>query len=74
MLCLLFLCLHSTLLDNYSTDLCNGDLQNMITLFKQTASSHKTDRTSLTHSPTLPCLLYDRVRQFTLKFLENESL
>ena len=46
--CLLSLCLHSLhkqqqLLDNYSTDLCNRDLQTTITLFKHTASSHKAD-------------------------------
>ena len=48
LLCLLFLYLHSLhkqkqLLDNCSTDLCNGDLQTTITLFKPTTSSHKPD-------------------------------
>ena len=51
--------LHKQLQHNYSTDLCNGDIQIKITLFKRTASSHKTDWTSLTQSPTLSCLLYD---------------
>ena len=65
MLCLLFLCLHvlhkqKQLLRNYSIDLCNGDRQTTITLFKHTASSHKTNWTSLTNSLALSCLLYGK--------------
>ena len=46
-----FLCLYplhkqKQLLGNCSTDQCNRDLQTTITLFKHTASSHKTDWTS----------------------------
>ena len=43
-------------------DLSNGNLQTMITYFKRTASSHMTDRTSLTYSPALLRHLYDRLQ------------
>ena len=55
------LCINNNNYNNYTTDLCNGDLQTTITLFRRTASSHKADKTSLTHLPALLCLLYDTV-------------
>ena len=50
-----FLLEQKQLLDNYLTDLCNGDLQTTINLFKHPASLHKTNWTSLTHLPALNC-------------------
>ena len=76
LLCLLFLCSqpldkHLQFLDNCSTDLCNGDLQITITLFNRTASTHRTDRTLLTHLSALPYLLYGK-RNSLINVFEDE--
>ena len=69
---------------NYTTDLCNGDLQSTITIFKHTVFSNKTDWT-FTNSVAclallcfaylaclaLPCLLYGNVNRL-MNVLEGE--
>ena len=60
-----------TLKDKDVTDLCNEDLQTTITLFKHTASSHKSVWTFTNLLPAMPCRLYGTINTL-INVLEGE--
>ena len=60
-----------TIISIYTTDLCNGDPQTMITLFQRSSPSHKTDWTSLQQLPALLRLLNGKVNSL-IKGQEGE--
>ena len=64
LLCLLFLCLHPLHKQSQLLDNCSTDLHTTIIILKHTVSSHKTDWTSLTHSPALSLSFIWQSKQF----------